>query len=76
MKIIHIIKMILETGISITLLKFRLAPNSIMAKLSNCFSEKEIPVLKISVWFKKVLLIDIPIKIAMATEPIGIKDEK
>ena len=76
MKIIHTIKMILEAGISITLLKFKLAPNNIMAKLSNCFSEKEIPVLKISVWFKKVLLIDIPITIAIATEPIGIKDEK
>ena len=76
MKIIHTIKMILEAGISITLLKFRLAPSSIMAKLNNCFSEKEIPVLKIPVWFKKVLLIDIPIKIAIATEPIGINDEK
>ena len=41
--------MILEAGISITLLKFRLAPNSIIAKLSNGFSEKEIPVLKNSV---------------------------
>ena len=76
MKIIHTIKMTLEIGISITLLKFKLAPNSIIAELSNCFSEKEIPVLKNSVWFKKVLLTDIPIKIAIATEPIGINDEK
>ena len=68
--------MILPIGISVTLLKFKLAPNKIIAKLNNCFSEKEIPSLKNLVWFKKVLLIDIPIKIAIATEPIGINDAK
>jgi len=47
-----------------------------MAKLNKFFSEKDIPDLNIFTLSKKILLIKTPIRIAIATEPIGIKDAR